>query len=229
MLDVGLPNQCLACPNIFPLRHWIRHSIRFRRVQSNAASTFDWNPLLHDNAIKTKTEKIAVDRSTFEEISNAFLTSIRSIKQAPTTAVTQQRTNQSLTPWKRFRQALQTSKESTRNSIQTQLCNDHQRNVIQIFDNTFGILCETYNTSRRQRHCRLNRYLHGFGIKNTPYCTCRYGKETVEHYLLECRNYAEQRKKLRREVGTGKMRVEILLGDPKMIKNTLDTSKKQAD
>ena len=44
----------------------------------------------------------------------------------------------------------------------------------------------------------------------------------MHHYLLECRNYREQRKKLRKEVGTGKMRVERLLGDPKMIKHTLE-------
>ena len=74
----------------------------------------------------------------------------------------------------------------------------------------------------RMGHCGLNRYLYRFSIRNSPYCQCGYGKETVEHYLLECRNYREQRKKLRREAGTGKMRVEILLGDPKTIKYTLD-------
>ena len=67
----------------------------------------------------------------------------------------------------------------------------------------------------RTGHCGLNRYLYHFGTKNSPYCQCGYGKETEEHYLMECRNYREQRKKLRRESGTGKMRVEILLGDPK--------------
>src|SRR5436190_19044708 len=74
----------------------------------------------------------------------------------------------------------------------------------------------------RTGHCGLNRYLHRFGIKNSPYCQCGYGKETVEHYLLECRNYREQRKKLRREVGTGKMRVETLLGEQMTIKHTLE-------
>jgi RNase H len=74
----------------------------------------------------------------------------------------------------------------------------------------------------RTGHCGLNRYLHRFGIKNSPYCQCGYGKETVEHYLLECRNYREQRKKLRREVGTGKMRVETLLGERMAIKHTLE-------
>ena len=49
----------------------------------------------------------------------------------------------------------------------------------------------------RTGHCGLNHYLHRFDIKNTPYCDCGYGKETVQHYLLECRNYREQRKKLR--------------------------------
>ena len=44
----------------------------------------------------------------------------------------------------------------------------------------------------------------------------------MKHYLLECRNYREQRKKLRREVETGKMQVERLLGDPKIVKHILE-------
>jgi len=39
---------------------------------------------------------------------------------------------------------------------------------------------------------------------------------------MECRNYREQRKKLRREVGAWKMRMERLLGDPKILKHTLE-------
>ena len=49
----------------------------------------------------------------------------------------------------------------------------------------------------RTGHCGLNHYLHRFGINGSPYCDCGYGKETVEHYLLECRNYKEPRKRLR--------------------------------
>jgi predicted ester cyclase len=45
--------------------------------------------------------------------------------------------------------------------------------------------------------------------------------ETVEHYLRECNKYKEQRKRLRKEVGVGKMKVGILLGDPKKIKHML--------
>jgi hypothetical protein len=62
----------------------------------------------------------------------------------------------------------------------------------------------------RAGHCGLNRYLHRFSLMNSPYCQCGYGKETVEHYLLECRNYRDQMKKLRRQVRRGKMRMEIL-------------------
>ena len=43
----------------------------------------------------------------------------------------------------------------------------------------------------------------------------------MEYYLLECHKYKEQRKRLRKEVGVGKMKVGILLGDPKMIKHML--------
>ena len=74
----------------------------------------------------------------------------------------------------------------------------------------------------RTGHCGLNRYLNRFGIKNSPYCQCGYGKETVEHYLLECRNYREERKRLRKEVGGGNMRLGRLLGDIKLIKYTLE-------
>jgi len=64
--------------------------------------------------------------------------------------------------------------------------------------------------------------MHRFKIKDSPYCECGNGKETVEHYLLECRKYNEQRKKLRREVGPGRMRIEKLLGYPKLVKHTLE-------
>ena len=74
----------------------------------------------------------------------------------------------------------------------------------------------------RTGHCGLNRYLHRVGRKNSPYCQCGYGKETVEHYLLECRNFREERKKLKREVGAGNMRVGRLLGDIKLIGHTVE-------
>ena len=70
----------------------------------------------------------------------------------------------------------------------------------------------------RTGHYGLNRYLHRFGIMNTLYCQCGYGKETMEHYLLEYRKFREQRKKLRKEVGTVKMRVARLLEDTKIDK-----------
>ena len=43
----------------------------------------------------------------------------------------------------------------------------------------------------------------------------------MEHFLLECRNYKDQRKSLRKEVGTVNMRVDRLLGDPKFIRKTM--------
>jgi hypothetical protein len=55
-----------------------------------------------------------------------------------------------------------------------------------------------------------------------PYCECGCGKETVEHYLLECPKHWEQRKTLRKNVGTGRMKMRILLGDIKMIKHTME-------
>ena len=76
-------------------------------------------------------------------------------------------------------------------------------------------------TQLRTGHCGLNMYLHRFNISDSPYCECGYGKETVEHYLLECRTHKEERKKLRKEAGTGKMKIQVLLGNSKVLKHTM--------
>ena len=77
-------------------------------------------------------------------------------------------------------------------------------------------------TRLRTGHCGLNHYLYRFQLADTPYCSCGHGKETVEHYLLECQLYVEQRKELHKNVGVGRMKVEKLLGYPKLIEHTVE-------
>src|SRR5213075_21847 len=74
----------------------------------------------------------------------------------------------------------------------------------------------------RTGRCGLRQYLHRFKRADSPYCDCGDGKETVEHYLLECPMYTEARNMLRRNVGAGKMNVPSLLGQPKLIKHTME-------
>ena len=50
----------------------------------------------------------------------------------------------------------------------------------------------------RTGHCHLNQYLHRFNIVETSECECGVEKETVEHYLLNCELYDEERDVLRR-------------------------------
>ena len=69
----------------------------------------------------------------------------------------------------------------------------------------------------RTGHCGLNSYLHRFGIAESSTCECGTGQETVEHFLLECPRYREQRSEMRRKAGTGNMRVDVLLGSSKAI------------
>ena len=71
-------------------------------------------------------------------------------------------------------------------------------------------------------HCGLNHYLHRFGKRNSPYCECGMGKETREHYLLESRRYKEQRKKVIKDIGKGRLNIERLLGQPQTIKHTVE-------
>ena len=74
----------------------------------------------------------------------------------------------------------------------------------------------------RTGHCHLNQYLHRFNIIETPECECGAEKETVDHYLLNCKLYNEERDELRRKVGIEGMRLSVLLGDNKIIKKTVE-------
>ena len=72
----------------------------------------------------------------------------------------------------------------------------------------------------RTGHCRLNKYLHRIRKKDSAMCECEQGEETVEHYLLECPKYREQRRGLRKEVGIEKMNVAGLVGSHKTYQHT---------
>jgi hypothetical protein len=74
----------------------------------------------------------------------------------------------------------------------------------------------------RTGHCKLNSYLNKREIIEDPTCECGHGIEDVKHFLLLCKKYEEPRNELRKEVGCRNMRVENLLGDPKIVKSTLD-------
>ena len=74
----------------------------------------------------------------------------------------------------------------------------------------------------RTGHCKLNNYLSKRKIVEDPACECGHGIENVKHFLLLCPKHEEQRNELRKEVGSRNMRLENLLGDPKIIRNTLN-------
>jgi hypothetical protein len=74
----------------------------------------------------------------------------------------------------------------------------------------------------RTGHCGLNKYLHRFGKRYSPYCSCGSAKETVEHFILECPNYKIKRKELRKRVGAWKMRIDKLLRDIELLKHTME-------
>ena len=74
----------------------------------------------------------------------------------------------------------------------------------------------------RTGHCRLNSYLNQRNIIEDPTCDCGRGIENVKHFLLLCKKYEGPRKELRKKVGGRNMRMENLLGDPKLVKDTLE-------
>ena len=74
----------------------------------------------------------------------------------------------------------------------------------------------------RTGHCRLNSYLNRHNIIEDPLCDCERGIETVKHFLLLCKKHEEPRNELWKKVGRRNMRMENLLGDPKLVKDTLE-------
>jgi hypothetical protein len=66
----------------------------------------------------------------------------------------------------------------------------------------------------------LNCYLHHFGKRNSLNCECGYGKETgtLSVGMPELQGAKET---LRKNVGTRRKRVRMLLGNVKMLKHTV--------
>jgi len=79
-----------------------------------------------------------------------------------------------------------------------------------------------YIAQLRTGHCQLNEYLHRINKINTAKCECGAEKETVEHFLLNCELYDEERDELRRKVGAQGMKLYTLLGDNQVIRNTVE-------
>ena len=59
-------------------------------------------------------------------------------------------------------------------------------------------------------------------FSTVPSCDCGRGIENVKHFLLLCKKYEAPRNELRKKVGGRNMRMENLLGDPKLVKDTLE-------
>ena len=67
----------------------------------------------------------------------------------------------------------------------------------------------------------MNTYIASILLK-TPECECGAEKETVDHYLLNCELYDEERHVLRKKVGAQGMKTSLLLGDNKIIQDTVE-------
>jgi len=87
---------------------------------------------------------------------------------------------------------------------------------------TSPVWLDRWRSLLQTAHCSLNKYLYQLRHAETPRCECGNSTETVTRYLLWCIRYDGKRKKLRKEVGIGGMKVKKLFGYPKFIKPVLE-------
>ena len=80
---------------------------------------------------------------------------------------------------------------------------------------------ETAVTRLKIGHSELNESLNRFGQADSPLCSICNTPESVEHYLLVCRRYVLQRRKLIRALnqnGIQNINVKTILGGAKLTK-----------
>jgi hypothetical protein len=63
----------------------------------------------------------------------------------------------------------------------------------------------------RTGRCRLNSYLAKINAAPTELCPCGQ-PETIEHFLIECPNWTQQRQQLKQEAGTRWKELSYILG-----------------
>ena len=222
---------------------WIRLQIRvlssFTRMQSLAPS----HPILEliNDGLRTRTSNV-IHRSVIENALQQFpitatkINTVLPFTQPPWVPMdntqTHDGTDQTKQALKEKQKRLQEIKKTANEQWNHQWMSDkrqpatHLRRIITKDGNQYGPALYNKIPSRnlcaktiqlRTGHCGLNKYLCRVGIIDSPDCECGGGQETVEHFLLECPRYREQRRMLRNKVGGGGMRVDVLLGNWKTI------------
>lgn len=76
---------------------------------------------------------------------------------------------------------------------------------------------------RRTGHARLNGFLHRIGQSESNQCACGIERETVQHFLLQCAQWSEQRRTLIGAAGSNYDNLSYMLGGkPESIDGTSD-------
>jgi hypothetical protein len=79
------------------------------------------------------------------------------------------------------------------------------------------------NSSIIPSETQHNAYLERFNIAdNAIFPGCRDTKEMVKRYLLVCKKYKRWRDRMRKAVGVGCMKMEILFGDARRTKDAIE-------
>jgi hypothetical protein len=78
-------------------------------------------------------------------------------------------------------------------------------------------------TQLKTGHVSLNKYLHRIKVVNSPKCAkCKTYDESVEHFLLHCKAYKQERITMKRKVKGGTKDIGKLLGNQHNAKSVVD-------
>lgn len=110
-------------------------------------------------------------------------------------------------------------RQSVASQLDSALPGPHTKIIYDCFDREKASVLARLRTG----HARLNGYLHRIGQSESDLCACGVERETVQHFLLQCVQWNEQRRALIDAAGSNYGSLSYMLGGkPESVDGTVE-------